>query len=96
MTLHPDLKDEVGVRELHDKLSAYVRRAADGNPVVVTMRGKPVARLVPTTDHDPFAKLRARGLVSEPTGTWSPPDRAGRIKPTPGPPISDLVAEQRR
>lgn len=37
---------EVGVRELKAKLSEYLRRAADGETVVVTDRGRPVARLV--------------------------------------------------
>ncbi|WP_249011659.1 type II toxin-antitoxin system Phd/YefM family antitoxin [Conexibacter sp. DBS9H8] len=34
------------MRELHDHLSAYVRLAADGGQVIVTMHGRPVARLV--------------------------------------------------
>jgi predicted nucleic acid-binding protein len=36
----------------------------------VTMRGSPVARLSPLEGRDPLAQLRARGLVSEPTGEW--------------------------
>ncbi len=38
---------EVGIRELKAKLSAYVRRASAGERIVVTDRGKPVARLTP-------------------------------------------------
>jgi prevent-host-death family protein len=37
---------EVGVRELKAKLSEYLRRAGDGESVVVTDRGRPVARIV--------------------------------------------------
>jgi len=37
----------VGVRELKAKLSDYLGRAAGGETVVVTDRGRPVARLVP-------------------------------------------------
>ena len=36
----------VGIRELKAHLSQYVRRAAAGENVLVTDRGKPVARLV--------------------------------------------------
>jgi prevent-host-death family protein len=38
---------EVGVRELKRDLSGYLRRAAAGEPVRVTMRGKPVVDLTP-------------------------------------------------
>ena len=48
MTPHREpLKAEVGVRELHDRLSRYVRYVRDGAEVVVTIRGRRVARLVP-------------------------------------------------
>ena len=36
----------VGIRELKAKLSEYVNRAANGEQIVVTDRGRPVARLV--------------------------------------------------
>jgi prevent-host-death family protein len=94
MTLHrKGAKAEVGIRELHDQLSRYVRQVADGGEVVVTMRGKPVARLVPVSGDDPFADLRARGLVQEPRGDWQP---TWRDRPRPTRPVSDLVREQRR
>jgi prevent-host-death family protein len=37
----------VGIRELRRNLSAYLRRAAQGERFVVTSRGQPVAELVP-------------------------------------------------
>ena len=36
----------VGIRELKAKLSEYVSRASNGEEIVVTDRGRPVARLV--------------------------------------------------
>lgn len=36
----------VGIRELKAKLSEYISRAANGELIVVTDRGRPVARLV--------------------------------------------------
>lgn len=35
----------VGIRELKARLSEYVRKAAGGEQILVTDRGKPVARL---------------------------------------------------
>jgi prevent-host-death family protein len=81
MTLHRDpLKSEVGVRELHDRLSRYVQHVKDGGEVVVTMRGRRVARLVPVDDVDPLTDLRARGLIREPTAPRSPRARRARLK----------------
>jgi prevent-host-death family protein len=94
MTLHSsELKTEVGVRELHDHLSRYVQRVQDGAEIVVTMRGRRVARLVPVHEHDPLADLRARGLVREPA---SPRKHSRRSRIVTTEPVSDLVAEQRR
>ena len=95
MTPHSEpLKSEVGVRELHDRLSRYVQHVKDGAEVVVTMRGRRVARLVPADKVDPLVDLRARGLVREPTAPRSPRGRQARLK-TAGP-VSDFVADQRR
>jgi prevent-host-death family protein len=95
MTLHREpLKSEVGVRELHDRLSRYVQHVKDGAEVVVTMRGRRVARLVPIDEVDPLADLRARGLVREPTAPRGPRARRARLKAAGS--VSDLVADQRR
>jgi len=94
MTPQRDLKDEVGVREFHDHLSRYIRHVADGGEVVVTMRGKRVARLAPLDrPSDPLAELRSRGLVSDPTSHWRP---RSRRRASAASPVSDLVADQRR
>jgi prevent-host-death family protein len=95
MTPHSEpLKTEVGVRELHDRLSRYVQHVQGGAEVVVTMRGRRVARLVPVDELDPLADLRARGLVREPTAPRHP--RAERALLKAAKPVSDLVADQRR
>ena len=88
------LKTEVGVRELHDRLSRYVQHVQSGAEVVVTMRGRRVARLVPVEEIDPLADLRARGLVREPTAPRTPRGRRARLKAAKA--VSDLVADQRR
>lgn len=88
------LKTEIGVRELHDQLSRYVRHAAEGGEVVVTMRGRRVARLSPVEVAEPLANLRARGLVQEPARRKR--RIADRKRLAISMPVSDLVAEQRR
>ncbi len=95
MTLHSEpLKAEVGVRELHDRLSRYVQHVQSGAEVVVTMRGRRVARLVPVHDLDPLADLRARGLIREPTAPRR--QRAGRPRLSATGSVSELVEDQRR
>lgn len=92
MTLHP-LKSEIGVRELHNQLSRYVNHVAEGGrEVLVTMRGKPVARLAPIDAPDPFAELKRRGVLREATADWNP-DEVER--PRPSEPVAPLVSEQR-
>lgn len=54
----------VGIRELRQNLSAYLRRVRGGEHFVVTERNEPVARLVPLVEHeDPVARLIAEGKL---------------------------------
>ena len=80
------------MRELHDRLSEYLQRVEEGHEVLVTRRGRPIARLSAAESRDPLAELAERGLVRMPEGRRSP--RRARVKATG--PVSDLVAEQRR
>lgn len=91
MTLQ-EQTSEVGVRELHDRLSEYLERVESGGEVVVTRRGKRVARLSRVEADRPFEDLVRRGLVRMPEKPRSP--RRARVKGSGT--VSDLVAEQRR
>jgi prevent-host-death family protein len=54
----------VGIRELRQNLSLYLRRVRAGEHFVVTERNEPVARLVPLVeDEDPVARLIAEGKL---------------------------------
>ncbi len=55
--------ERVGVRELRQNLSVYLRRVRRGETLEVTERGRPVATLQPIVDpHDRLARLEARGI----------------------------------
>jgi prevent-host-death family protein len=85
---------EVGVRDLKNNLSRYLDRVKEGEEVIVTDRGRPVARLS-ALDHstDRLAELIAAGVV-RPAARTTRRRPARRIKPKGS--VSDLVAEQRR
>lgn len=59
---------EVGVRQLKNGLSGYLRRVARGERVRVTMRGKPLADLVPagrtTREDEGYRRLVAEGRIT--------------------------------
>jgi len=55
--------ERVGVRELRQNLSVYLRRVRRGETLEVTERGQPVAVLQPImAADDGFARLEARGI----------------------------------
>lgn len=56
----------VGVRELRQNLSVYVRRVMAGETLEVTEHGRPVARLTPLPrGEDPIARLHAEGRLAQ-------------------------------
>ena len=74
------MSDRVGVRELRQNLSKYLRRVEAGESLDVTERGRPVARLVPALESGLLAKLAREGrLVQVPRG-----DLAALGMPPPG------------
>lgn len=83
---------EVGVRELRNNLSRYLERVREGEEVVVTDRGRAVARVLPISGERTIDRLIREGKVT-PAKTRN----RGRPRPvkTAGT-VSDLIAEQRR
>jgi prevent-host-death family protein len=55
----------IGIRELKSKLSECVRDVKDGQTIVVTERGRAVARLIPdaTSVRERLAELRSAGGI---------------------------------
>ena len=61
------LLDRVGVRELRQNLSVYLRRVKTGESLEVTERGRPVALLVPLTrGASPLRRLIEVGRAAAP------------------------------
>ena len=82
------MRKNVGVRELRNSLSRYLRMVRRGASVVILDRGVPVAVLTALgpeesparTMAEHLARLAARGLVRLPTGKRTrPPRRFPRI-----------------
>ncbi len=80
------------MRELHDRLSEHLERVGQGAEIVVTRRGRPIARLSGVDGEDPLDGLIRRGLVTPPARARS--SRQARVSARGS--VSDLVAEQRR
>jgi len=86
----------VGVRELKNRLSEFLRRVAHGERITVTDRGKPVAVLAPLVESADEEAIWA--LVREGRASWGGGTPRGASCPVKmrGKPISDTVIEGRR
>jgi prevent-host-death family protein len=58
----------IGVRELRQRASAFLRLAERGETFQVTDRGRPVALITPLPKATALELLRTEGDVSTPTG----------------------------
>ena len=85
----------VGIRELKSKLSECVRDVKMGATIVVTERGRPVARIVPEA-HSLDERLEA--LKDAGAILWSG-SRLGRTRPgarpTKKPTVAEILVESR-
>jgi prevent-host-death family protein len=67
------MSDSVGVAELRQNLSVYLRRVKKGERLVVTDRNRPVAELGPAPSTGPdLDRLIAEGRVTAPTRSGLP------------------------
>lgn len=86
----------VGVRDLKNRLSEFLRRVADGERITVTDRGRPIAVLSPPESLPDDADIRR--MVREGLASWGGGKPRGATRPIKirGKPISDTVREDRR
>jgi len=90
-----DRPARVGVRELRQNLSVYLRRVKAGETLEVTERGTVVARLEPKPPDvmSPYERMKAEGRITIATVRWEdvpPPLPAG-----PGPTLTELLLQER-
>jgi prevent-host-death family protein len=74
--------DSIGIRELRQNASIWLRRVQQGESFQITDRGRPVAMLVPPVE-DPLERLRAEGVLRPARGDLL--ELAARARPSPGP-----------
>jgi prevent-host-death family protein len=88
------MSETVGIRELKNGTSRIIERVEAGEPITVTRRGKPVARIVSTGTPPHLATMIADGTVRPGTGTRDLPKP---IKPRgTGKTAAEYVSEGRR
>lgn len=80
---------------LRATLKDWVAKARQGEEVVVTDRGVPVAKLVPVDTTPVIERLTREGVISRPRSA-SRPKAVGRPRVEAQGPVSQLVGEQRR
>ena len=83
------MRVEVGVRELRENLAEWLDRAAAGEEILVTERGKPKALL--THAEPAYERMVREGHITPRTGT-GPPELPPRIEPKgDGPTLSEYL-----
>jgi len=90
----------VGIKELKNQLTQYLRRAKKGEEVIVTERGKPIAVIRPTEGSLPAISIEAKLTELAGEGKIVLPRKKLLVKipliKISGPPISATVLEERR
>ena len=86
---------DVAVTELRAHLSDWLLRVREGEQVLVTERGIPVARLIGLETTPTLERLFQAGQIARP-GNTQRPKATGRAKPRAAQSVADLISEQRR
>lgn len=84
---------DVGVRDLKQRLSMYLERAARGERITVTERGRPKAVLGPLPGGDHVERGLAEGWITaaQEPGAWPRPPRRFRAGAT----VAEMIDEDR-
>ncbi len=96
------MSKSVGIRELKAHLSRYMKEVKEGDEILVSERGRVIARLVPVEPRTDAGRLRDLLLKLSAEGKVIPPriqkksGRPARRKKVKGSPFSNAVIEDRR
>lgn len=88
--------ERVGIRELRQNLSVYLRRVQEeGTSYEVTERGEPVARLTPLADRPTsiYQQMVADGRITPATRRWE--EIPHPLPARPGKQLSEVLQEMR-
>ena len=86
----------IGVRELRQNASRYLRLVEQGETIEVTARGRPVARLVPLKAQGRLEELASQGRLIPAAGHGDLLDE-DPVPPRSGQPLpSEILAAMRR
>jgi len=88
-----------GIKDVKNNLSRLLAQVKAGEEILITERGRPVARIVKENHGDKYLRaalgpLVQRGLIALPSRSIMK-DRISAVK-APGKPISEMVIEDRR
>jgi prevent-host-death family protein len=86
---------DVAVSELRAHLSEWLKHAREGEEVVVTDRGVPVARLLGMSATTTLERLSAEGVIARPQRAQRP-TASGRPRARANRSVAALVSELRR
>ncbi|MDQ2744281.1 MAG: type II toxin-antitoxin system prevent-host-death family antitoxin [Chloroflexota bacterium] len=86
--------DRIGIRELRQNASAWLRRVEEGDSFEITDHGRPVALLVPISRDAVIERLIAAGRMRR--GRGNVLDLGPPLEPCPGVPLPSVLLEQDR
>lgn len=95
MNEQSDRRTRVGVRELRQNLSVYLRRVKAGETLEVTEHGRLVASLGPPRDEalSPYERLRDEARIKPASVPWE--DVRLPLPADPGPSLSEVLRGMR-
>ena len=86
---------DVAITDLRAHLSDWLAKVRDGEELIITDRGLPVARLTGLETTTLLERLTEQGVIARPKHARRP-KLSGLKVPRPRRPVSDIVSEQRR
>ena len=90
---------QAGIKEIKNNLSRFLSQVKAGEEVMITERGRPIARIIKENSTNmairaALAPLIEKGLVILPTRSRKKDDPI--CHPVSGKPVSEMVSEDRR
>lgn len=91
--------DTAGIKEIKNNLSRYLAKVKSGEEILITERGKPIARIIKENEGNDsircaLSSLIQKGLIVMPSQSINR-DNPHQVKVS-GKPASEMVTEDRR